>query len=135
MNEKVLVAYASKYGATREIAERIGAVLGKAGLPAEVLPVSGAQNPGAYRAVVLGSAVYVGKWQKDAAAFVQKHEKALSERPVWLFSSGPSGAGDPQQLVEGWRLPAEVKACAERIRPRDAAVFHGNIDPQKINGM
>ncbi len=136
MDAKILVTYASKYGATKEIAEKIGVVLRQAGLQADVLPaVGGLPDPGAYQAVILGSAVYIGKWQKEAVAFLQANEKALAARPVWLFSSGPSGEGDPVELVEGWRLPAELKPVADRIRPRDITVFHGNIDLAKISFM
>ncbi len=135
MDTKILVTYASKYGATKEIAEKIGAVLRQAGLPADVLPVDGVRDLAAYRAVILGSAVYIGKWQKEAAAFLQANENALAGRPVWLFSSGPSGEGDPVKLVEGWRLPGDLQPVADRIRPRDITVFHGNIDLQKINFM
>ena len=39
MNTNVLVAYASKHGATAEIGEKIGEVLQAAGLPVQVLPV------------------------------------------------------------------------------------------------
>ncbi len=130
---KILVTYASKYGSTREIAERIGAVLCRAGLQAHVLPVKDAQDLSAYQAVILGSAVYIGKWQKEAVQFVRSHERELAERPVWLFSSGPTGQGSPVDLVEGQRLPAELEPVVDRIRPRDVAVFHGNIDPGKIN--
>ncbi len=135
MDKKILVTYASKYGATKEIAEKIGAVLRQAGLPADVTPVEGVRDLAAYRGVILGSAVYIGKWQKEAAAFLQANEKALAERPVWLFSSGPSGEGDPVKLVEGARLPSDLQPVADRIRPRDTAVFHGNIDLQKLNFM
>ncbi len=135
MDKKILVTYATKYGATKEIAEKIGAVLSQAGLTADVLPVEGVRDLAAYRGVILGSAVYIGKWQKEAAAFLQANEKALAGQPVWIFSSGPSGEGDPAKLVEGWRLPGDVQAVADRIRPRDVTVFHGNIDLQKINFM
>jgi menaquinone-dependent protoporphyrinogen IX oxidase len=37
MNTQVLVAYATKYGATAEIAEKIGQVLRQAGLRTDVL--------------------------------------------------------------------------------------------------
>ncbi len=135
MSKKILVTYASKYGATREIAEKIGAVLGQAGLQADVLPVDGVRDMAPYQAIVLGSAVYIGKWQKEAEKFLQANEKTLAERPVWLFSSGPSGEGDPIKLVEGWRLPAALQPVVDRIRPRDVTVFHGNIDLNKINVM
>ncbi len=133
MDSRVIVAYASKYGATGEIAERIGQVLRQAGLQADVLPVKGLRGLDGYNAVVLGSAVYIDKWQKEAAAFLRANEVALAGRPVWLFSSGPTGEGDPLELVEGWRLPAALQPVAARIRPRDVAVFHGHINPGKLS--
>jgi menaquinone-dependent protoporphyrinogen IX oxidase len=39
VDKKVLVAYARKYGATAEIAEKIGQVLTQAGLEVDMLPV------------------------------------------------------------------------------------------------
>ncbi len=133
MDMKTLVTYASKYGATREIAEKIGEVLRQAGLQVEILPVNRVRDLASYQAVILGSAVYIGKWQKEAVTFVQNHEKTLAELPVWLFSSGPTGEGDPVRLLEGWRLPAELQPTIDRIRPRDIAVFHGNINRDKLN--
>jgi len=83
--------------------------------------------------VILGSALYVGKWQKEAEGFLKANEKTLAARPVWLFSSGPTGEGNPVELVEGKRLPAALQPVADRIRPRDIAVFHGYINPDKLN--
>lgn len=133
MEKNILVTYASKYGATREIAQKIGEVFGQAGLQADVLPVDGVRDLNPYKAVILGSAVYVGKWQKEAVTFLQANEKVLAERPFWIFSSGPTGEGDPVELVEGQRLPAALQPLADRIRPREIAVFHGYINPDKIN--
>jgi menaquinone-dependent protoporphyrinogen oxidase len=133
MDKSILVTYASKYGATKEIAQKIGEVLRQAGLQADVLPVDGVQNLDAYQAVILGSAIYVGKWQKEAVEFLKANEKILASRRVWIFSSGPTGHGNPVELVEGQRLPAALQPIADRILPRDIAVFHGYIDPDKIN--
>jgi menaquinone-dependent protoporphyrinogen oxidase len=133
MDTKVLVTYASKYGATKQIAERIDEVLRQAGLQVDVYPVDGVRNLQSYRAVILGSAVYIGKWPKEAVKFLQVNEKTLTGCPVWLFSSGPTGEGDPVELVEGWRLPVELQSVADRIQPRDVAVFHGHINTDKIN--
>jgi menaquinone-dependent protoporphyrinogen oxidase len=133
MNGKLLVTYASKYGATREIAEKIGNVLHQAGWLTDVSPVKEVVEIEGYQAVILGSAVYIGKWQKDAAEFLQKNEQTLTQLPVWLFSSGPTGEGEPVELLEGWRLPVELQPIAERIQPRDIAVFGGYINPDKVN--
>lgn len=133
MDGKILIAYGSKYGATAEIAARIGQVLQRTGLQADVLPVDGIRDLTPYGAVILGGALYVGQWHKGAAAFLRANEKALADRPVWLFSSGPTGKGDPVELVEGKCLPAALQPVADRIRPRDVAVFHGHINPDKVN--
>ena len=133
MDKKILVTYASKNGATHEIAERIGDVLRQAGLQADVFPVDGVRDLTPYQAVILGSAVYIGNWPKEAAAFLQTNEKILANRPVWLFSSGPTGEGDPVELLNGWRLPAALQPAADRIRPRDIAIFHGYINPDTVN--
>jgi len=133
MDIPVLVAYATKYGATAEIADKIGQVLRQAGLRADVLPADRAGDLAPYKAIVLGSAVYVGQWRKEAARFLRANEKKLAGRPVWLFSSGPTGKGDPAQLIKGWRLPQALQPIAERIHTRDMAVFHGVLDPKKLN--
>jgi len=133
MEKNILVTYASKYGATKEIAEKIGEVLRKAGLQVDVLPVKGLRDLTPYRAVILGSALYIGKWQKEAVEFLKANEKILADRPVWLFSSGPTGEGDPVELIEGARMPAALQPVADRIHHRDIAVFHGYINPDKVN--
>jgi menaquinone-dependent protoporphyrinogen oxidase len=133
MNKKILVAFASKNGSTREIAEKIGEVLNQANWQTTVLPVNGSVNLDEYSAVVMGSAVYIGKWQKEAATFLRTQEKFLAGLPVWLFSSGPTGEGDAVGLLEGWRMPADLQPVIDRIHPRDIAVFHGYINPQKLN--
>jgi len=90
-----------------------------------VLPADRAGDLSPYKAIVLDSAVYIGQWQKKAATFLQANEKALAERPVWLFSSGPTGEGDPVRLVKGWRFPTSLQPIADRIHARDIAIFHG----------
>jgi menaquinone-dependent protoporphyrinogen oxidase len=133
MDDQVLVAYATKYGATAEIAERIGEVLRQARLRTDVLRAGQVRDLTPYRAVVLGSAVYIGKWLKEAEKFLRANERALTERQVWLFSSGPTGKGDAVDLVRGWRFPEALQSIADRIKPRDIAVFHGNADVNKLN--
>ena len=83
--------------------------------------------------IVLGSAVYAGMWLKKAAAFLEANEKMLAERAVWLFSSGPTGEGDPVQLMKGWKFPETQQPIADRIGPRDIAFFHGEIDLKDLN--
>jgi menaquinone-dependent protoporphyrinogen oxidase len=133
MENKVLVVYATKHGATAEIAEKIGESLRQNGLSVDVIPVGKCGDLTPYSAIVLGSAVYVGQWLKDAIAFLESNEKELAARPVWLFSSGPTGEGDPAETMKGWTFPEAQKPIADRIKPRDITFFSGKIDTKKLN--
>lgn len=135
MDNRILVAYATKYGATAEIAEKIGEVLVQAGFPLDVLPVHQVGSLNSYRAVILGSAVYIGRWRREAARFLKANERILAERLVWLFSSGPTGEGDPVKLTEGWIFPKALQPVADRIQPRGIVVFNGSINLNKLKPL
>lgn len=135
MDGRILVTYASKYGATAQIAEKIGEVLCQAGLPADTLPVDQVRDLSPYQTVIVGSAIYIGKWQKAAEAFLNANEKRLAQQKVWVFSSGPTGRGDPVELVEGQRVPNNLQAVIGRVHPRDITVFHGYNNPEKMNAV
>ena len=94
---RVLVVVATKHGATRGIAEAIvrdladSAAGQEMGLTALLQEAEHAPGPAGFDAVVVGSAVYVGRWREPARDWVSAHAAGLRERPVWLFSSGPMG--------------------------------------------
>ncbi len=131
----VLVAYASRHGATQGIAERIAETLRAAGQETEVQPVAAVGDPAAYDAFVVGAAAYMGSWLKEAVAYVREHREALSGRPVWLFSSGPLGT--ERKDAEGHDLlaisePKEFAELKEAIRPRGVQVFFGALDERNL---
>lgn len=129
----ILVAYASKYGATEQIAAFIGQCMHDAGLSVVVADVTTIRDLSDYTAIVVGSAVYAGQWQADAVSFLVKHAQDLATMPVWLFSSGPTGAGDPLETLKGWRFPKSLQETIDYIRPNDTAVFHGYLNMDAIN--
>lgn len=134
---KVLVAYASKYGATKGIAERIGEGLKRRGLEVDVSDCKDLDKASGYDAYVVGSAAYIGKWRKDARQFVQRNTEELGAHPVWLFSSGPVGtdtvdAEGRDVLTEA--APKEFAEFDDLIHPRGRQVFFGAFHPDKIRG-
>lgn len=131
----VLVVYASKHGATREIAERIAQTMTAAGQQAQARPVTAVGDLTGYDAFVVGSAVYMGHWQKEAAEFVRRHRAVLAGHPVWLFSSGPLGTEPADAQGRDLTAAAEPRELAEftaAIHPRGHRVFLGALDPGRL---
>lgn len=135
MAKKILVAYGSRDGATAGIAERIGEVLKKAGFEVDVASAEKAAEPAGYDAVVLGSALYIGQWRKEAANYLTKHEQALAKLPVWIFSSGPTGPASIEEQMQGFTFPEKLKPCINHIKPKDAIIFKGTIFFKNLNFM
>jgi menaquinone-dependent protoporphyrinogen oxidase len=126
----VLVAYGSKHGATKGIAERIAAQLRAEGQQAAAQPVEAVGDLGGYDAFVIGSAVYADRWTREATEFVQRHRAMLASRPVWLFSSGPIGTmATRHEPVE----PKGVTAIRRALSPQDHRVFFGAWDRSKLD--
>ena len=135
---KVLVAYASKHGSTKGIADFIGEKIRERGLQVDVLEVEQVKNVGDYDAFVIGSAVYMFHWMKEVAKFVSRNKSILSTRPVWLFSSGPTGTN--QKDAKGRDLldpnvsgPKELEELREKLRFRDHRIFFGTFDPKDLD--
>lgn len=124
---RVLVTAASKHGSTYEIAQAIATELSSEGIEAEARELRAVTTLEGYDAVVLGSAVYIGKWLKEAKDFVATHAEELKRRPVWLFSSGPLGA-TPQPAED----PVDAAAMVEATGAREHRLLVGSLDQHKL---
>jgi menaquinone-dependent protoporphyrinogen oxidase len=135
---RVLVAYASRHGATQGIAERIAAALEAAGHRAEAVPVNDAGDLSGYDAFVIGSAVYLFHWLKEATRFVRRHRALLAGRPVWLFSSGPLGTdttdAQGRDVLEVSQAK-EIAGFSDTIQPRGHMMFFGAYTRGKPVGL
>lgn len=119
----VLVTAASRHHSTDEIARIIAGILDDAGIDTEIAAPADVESVDRYEAVVLGSAVYMGRWMDAAMGLVRRLGPQLAERPVWLFSSGPLGEparpdGDPADSET-------VRAVTDAI---DHRVFAGRLE-------
>ncbi len=128
----VLVAYATRHGATAGIAERIATRLRLDGLPADAVPARDVKSPEAYDAFVVGSASYMFRWLGDANRFVDRHRRLLATRPLWLFSSGPLGTETVDKDgndVLATAVPRLMPRLMADLHARDHRVFFGAWDP------
>lgn len=126
----VLVAYASKHGATREIAQWIAEALERMGVTAPVLPADEVGDLEGIDAVVIGGPLYVGRVLKPVSSFFSHHRAALGTIPVALFLSGTLiASGDARQDERG-------RAIAEKIHqgvPISAlALFGGRFSARQV---
>jgi menaquinone-dependent protoporphyrinogen oxidase len=125
----VLVASASKHGATAEIAQAIGEVIESQGVQVEIKRMEDVDTVMPYEAFVLGSAIYMGNWLRVARDFVDEHRDVIVRRPTWLFSSGPIGA-HPAASDE-----FDITAIAAATRAREHRLFGGRLDKEELGLM
>ena len=131
---KILVAVATRHGATREIAESVATALGSALTDAGVWSLVEVRDAGlvhsveGFDAVVVGSAVYMGHWLEPARKLAESFSDELRRVPVWLFSSGP--VGEQKRPAEE---PVAVEDLVRRLNARGHRLFGGRIDRHTLN--
>ena len=127
----VLVAYATKKGSTREVAEAIAETLGEQGLEVSVRPAEEVRELDRYDGVVLGGALYMGRWHSDARRFLKRHRGTLAELPVAVFAMGP--LRNEEHDIEGSRKQLDrALAGTPELEPLAVAIFGGVVDPEQL---
>jgi menaquinone-dependent protoporphyrinogen oxidase len=130
MSDKILVTYATRYGSTQEVAEKVAATLRESGLAVDVHPAKQVQSLAGYRAVVLGAPLYIGSWLKDGQRFLTQQQAALEKLPVAIFSLGPTRADEGWEAVRA-SLDAQVGKYPW-LKPVAVELFGGKYDPAKL---
>ena len=131
MNNRILVAYASRTGSTADVAEAIGKSLVESGAQVEVLPMQDVQDLAPYRAVVAGSAIRGSKWLPEAMQFMQTHRATLAQKPFAAFlvcmTLAMPAADKYREHVADFLQP--VRAL---VKPVSEGLFAGALDISKI---
>lgn len=133
----ILVAYATKRESTHEVAEALATRLREHELEVDVRPAAEVGTLAPYSAVVLGGALYAGRWHRDARRYLRRHRAELRRRPVWLFSSGPLGTETEDAKGRDVRVaatPKDVAGLAESLHAKGHRVFFGALDPDALKG-
>ena len=127
----ILLAYATRFGSTQEVAETITAELREAGLEVDLQPMQEVKTLDNYDAVVLGAAIYGSKWHPDAHKFLSQHQETLRQRPVAIFALGPLSTSDAAMLRSRRQLDREL-AKYPWLKPVGVEMFVGKLDPSKL---
>jgi menaquinone-dependent protoporphyrinogen oxidase len=131
MNGPILVAYATKHGSTREVAEAIAETLAHYGLEVELRATDAAGDITEYAGVVLGGALYTGRWHAEARRFLERNREPLAALPLAVFAMGPRTL-DPHDVAESRAQLDRALAKVPELKPVAVAIFGGVIDPAKL---
>jgi menaquinone-dependent protoporphyrinogen oxidase len=122
---RVLVTFGSKRGGTEGLARWLADALRQSGHTVDLQPAHEPDGLDAYDAVVVGGALYGGRWHRSARRFVKRHASELSCMPVWFFSSGPlDHAARSQELVP---VPTPVSRLMQLVGAREHVTFGGRL--------
>lgn len=128
---KILVTYASRFGASAGVAEAIGKTLTERGAQVDVLPMRDVKDLSIYQAVVAGSAINGGAWLPEALQFVQAHQAELKRKPFAAFqvcmTLAMKNGEQYRSHVSAWLAP--VRAL---VRPVSEGLFAGALEISKI---
>lgn len=128
---KILVAYATKYGSTQEVAKSVASALTEDGLAVELLPARQVKSLASYRAVVLGAPLYIGHFHKDALRFLSQHQAALTRLPAALFVLGPTTSTEADWQGVRENLDQELVKM-DWFKPVAVQLFGGKYDPARL---
>jgi menaquinone-dependent protoporphyrinogen oxidase len=131
MTQPVLVVYATKRESTHEVAEAVAARLRELDEAVDVRPAAEVDTLSPYRAVVIGGALYMGRWHHDARKFLSTHRDALTRMPVAVFAMGPRTTDRADVDASRKQLDAAL-AKQPQLEPISVAIFGGVIDPAKL---
>lgn len=126
---RILVTYATKYGSTREVAEKIGDVLISKGMDVDVASVTDVSNVSSYDAAVIGAPVMKFRFLPAAKRFVKRNKQALARIPVAFFSLGFRMMEDSPENRD-WMM-RKLKAVTKHVAPVDVGLFGGRYKKPK----
>lgn len=130
MPTKVLVAFATSYGSTQEVAEAIAAILREEGVEVDLRPLREVRSLAGYSAVILGAPLIMHSWHKDARNFLSRHRQELLQLPVAAFALGPVHEPHDEQEWQDSRAQLDKElAKFPWFQPVALEMFGGRFDP------
>lgn len=131
MQIRVLIAYGSKMGGTEGLADMLAAELVAQGIPTDVRAADSVDTLVGYDAVIVGGALYAGRWHRAARRFVKRRQNELRKRQVFMFSSGPLDDSAAEKEIPPTR---QVQRLIERVGAREHKTFGGWL-PADAKGL
>jgi menaquinone-dependent protoporphyrinogen oxidase len=128
--KRILVAYATRAGSTREVAAYIGDELRRDGYVVDVLDARDVHNIDLYTTVILGSGIRAGHLLPEAVQFAKRFRSDLQSLPTAYFVVCMTMKDDTPQnreTVEGY-----LKPLIDIRTPFSTGLFAGVMDPERL---
>lgn len=136
MKARCLVVYASKYGATRAIAEAVAE-----GLSADIAPAEETPDVAPYALIVLGSPIYHNDYLPAMVDFVGRRKRDLAGRRVatficaaarWVAPTGLSGEDEPAPTQQSYADGLARMSGGDIVSARG---FGGRLDIDRLDDL
>jgi menaquinone-dependent protoporphyrinogen oxidase len=131
MPDKLLVAYATRHGSTAGVAKAIGEVLHEGDVEVDVRLAQDVSDLSPYRAVIVGSAIRMGRWLPEAVQFVEAHQEALSRLPMAYFLVCLTMCDDTEDSRR--TVASYLDPVRSIVQPVDIGLFAGAVDYRKAS--
>ncbi len=132
--QRVLVAYASQFGTTGEIAEAMAGRFCLAGMSADTKRVRDVQDLADYDAVIIGAAIHYDNWMAEARHFVTGNEDTLSRIPVaYFFTCGTLADSSDKAIAKSDEYADKIASVSDRVTPLSIGRFAGVLDYSRMN--
>ena len=132
MSKSVLITYATRYGSTKEVAEKIAQIFINNGFNVDTLPCKKVETIEKYQFIVIGTPYYIGNMLKDAKNFLLKNQDILSRKPIAFFALGPIGNTEKELNDTQNQLDKDLKQFSW-FKPFSTVMFGGKYNPEKLH--
>jgi menaquinone-dependent protoporphyrinogen oxidase len=130
----VLLAYASEFGTTAEVAESVGRALGELGSSVEVRRVRDIHGLTGYDAVVVGAPIQFDTWMSQARRFVDDHEDQLGNLPVaYFFTCLALAHPSDSAMRKAQGYARKLEELSDRVTPVAVGRFAGVLDYHRLD--
>lgn len=132
---RFLVTYASRAGSTAEIAEAMGEALCGMDRLVDVVPVTDVKSLDAYQAVVVGSAIYMGRWMPPAVSFLKEHSETLKRLPLAMFTVCLTLKDPTEENISTVAAYLDPVLDETALEPADVGLFAGRLKSENLSPL
>lgn len=134
LGPRILVAYASQFGSTGEVAQAVAERLCQTGATTDTKRIRNVRDLSIYDAVVIGGAIQYENWMSEARDFVTRNEDILSAIPVaYFFTCAALADSSAEATDKANGYAGKLEAISQRVNPVSIGRFAGVLDYSRMN--